>query len=163
MARGRKRKPTALKVLAGNPGKRALNDSEPTPEAVLPIAPDSLTEVGKSKWDEVALKLYNQGIITELDVDLLELLCINYEEFTEARKMVKTFGGPVVKSDKGNPFQNPYVSIANQCQERMMKIMSLMGMTPVDRQKVKAAPKARKASLAEKFFNAPVVAETVKR
>ena len=30
-ARGRKPKPTALKVLEGNPGKRPLNDHEPIP------------------------------------------------------------------------------------------------------------------------------------
>ena len=29
--RGRKPKPTALKVLEGNPGKRPLNDREPVP------------------------------------------------------------------------------------------------------------------------------------
>jgi hypothetical protein len=30
--RGRKPKPTRLKLVAGNPGKRPLNPREPTPE-----------------------------------------------------------------------------------------------------------------------------------
>ncbi|MEQ8198694.1 MAG: phage terminase small subunit P27 family, partial [Clostridiaceae bacterium] len=30
--RGRKPKPTAIKVLEGNPGKRPLNKNEPKPE-----------------------------------------------------------------------------------------------------------------------------------
>ena len=30
--RGRKPKPTAVKVLEGNPGKRSLNTAEPKPE-----------------------------------------------------------------------------------------------------------------------------------
>ena len=33
--RGRKPKPTALKVLEGNPGKRPLNDREPVPPLSL--------------------------------------------------------------------------------------------------------------------------------
>ncbi|HZK10243.1 MAG TPA: phage terminase small subunit P27 family, partial [Clostridia bacterium] len=34
--RGRKPKPTALKVLEGNPGKRPLNKNEPQPERKAP-------------------------------------------------------------------------------------------------------------------------------
>ena len=33
--RGRKPKPTAVKVLEGNPGKRSLNTAEPKPEKKL--------------------------------------------------------------------------------------------------------------------------------
>ena len=36
-ARGRKPKPTALKVLEGNPGKRPLNGHEPIPLLAYPI------------------------------------------------------------------------------------------------------------------------------
>ena len=34
--KGRKPKPTALKVLEGNPGKRPLNLYEPSPEGEMP-------------------------------------------------------------------------------------------------------------------------------
>ena len=34
--RGRKPKPTAVKVLEGNPGKRSLNTAEPKPEKKAP-------------------------------------------------------------------------------------------------------------------------------
>ena len=43
--RGRKPKPTALKVLEGNPGKRPLNLYEPTPEGDLPECPEWLENV----------------------------------------------------------------------------------------------------------------------
>lgn len=52
--RGRKPKPTYLKLLNGNPGKRALNEQEPKPERALPtrvryepIEPPSLDLVGR--------------------------------------------------------------------------------------------------------------------
>ena len=160
MAKGRKNKPTALKILAGNPGRRKLNDQEPEPDVILPVAPETLSNIGKAKWDEVSLKLYNQGILTELDLDLLMLYCQNYEGYVDAKQKVKDFGGEVVKTDKGNLMQNPFLSIANQREEKMIKMLSMFGMSPVDRTKVKSSnKKAKPKSLAEKFFNAPVTAD----
>jgi hypothetical protein len=37
--RGRRPKPTRLKVLTGNPGKRPLNMDEPQPEPAIPDCP----------------------------------------------------------------------------------------------------------------------------
>ena len=38
--RGRKPKPTALKLLEGNPSRRALNKNEPQPPTSIPECPD---------------------------------------------------------------------------------------------------------------------------
>ena len=156
MTRGRKAKPAAIKRLAGNVGRHKINQNEPTPELILPLAPADLTDTGRQKWDELALLLYNQGVLTEMDLELLTLFCHEYETYTEARKLIKAFGGFVVKTDKGNPIQNPYVSIANQSKTNMMKILLEFGMSPASRQKVTTAPRAKPKSLAEKFFNAPM-------
>ena len=43
--RGRRPKPTRLKVLTGNPGKRPLNENEPRPEAHVPDCPPELGPV----------------------------------------------------------------------------------------------------------------------
>ena len=161
--RGRKRKPTAVKQLAGNPGKHKLNKSEPEPELVLPPAPADLTPLGRAKWDEMSLLLFNQGVMTEMDLEILHLFCGEYEMFVEVSKNMKAFGGPVVKTDKGNPIQNPYLSVANQCKERMIKILLEFGMSPASRSRVTTAPKAKPKSLAEKFFNAPVSVATAKQ
>ncbi len=161
--KGRKRKPTAIKKLAGNPGRHPLNELEPQPELVLTTAPADLTDIGRAKWDELSVLLYNQGILTEMDLEMLHLFCQEYEMYVDAVKNVKAFGGPVVKTDKGNSIQNPYLSVANQCKERMMKILLEFGMSPASRSRVSAAPRARPKSLAEKFFNAPVSVPVEKR
>ncbi len=41
--RGRKPKPSHLKLVTGNPGKRAINTQEPVPERILPAPPPELT------------------------------------------------------------------------------------------------------------------------
>lgn len=50
--RGRRSKPTRLKVLTGNPRKRPLNRDEPTPEAAVPDCPPELGPRGRngSAW-----------------------------------------------------------------------------------------------------------------
>lgn len=45
--RGRKPKPTAVKMLEGNPGKRSLNAGEPKPEKKAPRCPSWLEDEAK--------------------------------------------------------------------------------------------------------------------
>jgi len=52
---GRRPKPTNLKVLHGNPGKRPLNANEPKPAAEMPSAPDHLGEVAQTECLDVSV------------------------------------------------------------------------------------------------------------
>ena len=47
MTRGRKPKPTAVKIDEGNPGKRRINGREPKPPASLPDCPAHLSDEAK--------------------------------------------------------------------------------------------------------------------
>ena len=47
---GRKPKPTALKKLEGNPGKRPLNTMEPTPPNVSIHCPQYLLPDARKEW-----------------------------------------------------------------------------------------------------------------
>jgi hypothetical protein len=49
--RGRKPVPNRLKVIRGNPGKRALNKNEPQLAGDLSDAPDWMTESQKAGWN----------------------------------------------------------------------------------------------------------------
>ena len=49
--RGRKPVATHLKILRGNPGKRALNHSEPMPTGDLLDAPEWMSQDQKAGWD----------------------------------------------------------------------------------------------------------------
>ena len=56
---GRKTKPTAIKKLEGNPGKRKLNTKEPVPVKGMPTCPEWLLPEAKKEWDRLA-DLMNQ-------------------------------------------------------------------------------------------------------
>ena len=66
--RGRKPKPTALKMLEGNPGGRPLNTKEPKPEKKAPRCPSWLEDEAKKEWKRMAKVLENMGLLTEMDM-----------------------------------------------------------------------------------------------
>ena len=65
--RGRKPKPTALKLIEGNPGKRAINGQEPMPPASLPDCPQHLTTEARAEWQRLAEILNGIGLLTQVD------------------------------------------------------------------------------------------------
>ena len=70
----RRPKPTFLKRLEGNPGKRKLNTEEPQLESELPECPEHLSDRAKCVWNELGLELAACGVLTRLDALGLELL-----------------------------------------------------------------------------------------
>lgn len=72
---GPRPRPTALKVLRGNPGKRALNQREPIPPAGEIRKPVTLSEGAARMWDEwVPICLY-MGTMTPSDIHPMATLC----------------------------------------------------------------------------------------
>ena len=57
MSHGRRPKPTAIRRLEGNRGKRAWNHAEPMPPDTLPRCPEHLSEVARREWRRVARTL----------------------------------------------------------------------------------------------------------
>jgi phage terminase small subunit len=76
--RVRRPKPTRLKLLTGNPGKRPLNNNEPHPEVAIPDCPLELGPVAKQEWDRMAAQLGPLRMITQLDRAALASYCAAY-------------------------------------------------------------------------------------
>lgn len=74
MTTGRPPKPTALKILAGNPGKRPLPKHEPKPKG--PGTRPLWLRAGAVKvWDEYAPILLGMGLLTEADAEMFGVWC----------------------------------------------------------------------------------------
>lgn len=65
---GRKPKPTAVKKLEGNPGKRKLNTKEPVPAKGMPDCPEWLLPEAKKEWERLADLMNQMGVLTEVDM-----------------------------------------------------------------------------------------------
>ena len=68
-------KPTTLKLIEGNPGKRPLPENEPTPYPKAPKCPDDIDSGAQDVWKRLGPKLERLGLLTETDGDLFSMLC----------------------------------------------------------------------------------------
>ena len=133
--RGRRPKPTRLKVLTGNPGKRPLNASEPKPDVAVPECPVELGPPARQEWDRMVGELAPLRLLTHLDRAALAAYCGAFALWAEATQAIQKYGA-MVKSPTGYPIQSPYVSIANRQAEIMMRIASEFGLTPASRSRI---------------------------
>jgi P27 family predicted phage terminase small subunit len=133
--RGRRPKPTRMKLLSGNPGKRPMNMHEPKPEPMIPDCPAELGPVARREWDRLASELGKLKLLTTLDRAALAAYCGAYSLWAEATDAIQKFG-TMVKSPSGYPIQSPYVSVANRQAEIMMRIASEFGFTPASRSRI---------------------------
>lgn len=149
--RGRKPKPTALKLLEGNPGKRQLNMNEPRfAQKMPPECPDWLEEEAQAEWDRLSETLFEMGILTDLDVAAFAAYCQAYARWREAEEFISKHGS-IVKTKTGYWQQVPQVSIAHSNQKIMMQAAAEFGLTPSARSRI-IAGNAKKEEVDEMEF-----------
>ena len=156
MPSGRKPKPTALKLVTGNPGKRALNKREAKVPPKRPTAPPFLSDDARAEWDRVCETLYTVGLVTALDAAALAAYCAAYGRWAQAERALRDAendenGGLVTRTATGNIIQNALVGIANKAAADMVRYAVEFGMTPSARSKVEAI-EPEDADPAQEFF-----------
>lgn len=149
---GRRPKPTAVKVLAGNPGKRPLNVSEPKPRESSARAPRGLGVEGSRFWRKYAPALAALGVLTEVDEPGLRMAAEHFEvavrAATELRQPGKLIGadesgeplyaqqGLVVEDKDGNVRKNPLLQVLRDHSAALRSYLVEFGMTPAARSKL---------------------------
>jgi P27 family predicted phage terminase small subunit len=141
--RGPPRKPTHLKLLQGNPGKRRLNRNEPQPlkAPAVPEPPGYLNGHAAAEWRRIAPELYHMGLLTIADETVLGVYCDAYERWrlavdawTRVQERDAMFSGLMVKSGKrGTPIQNPLFLAMRQATSDMMRAGAEFGFSPAAR------------------------------
>lgn len=88
--RGRKPTPTHLKLVRGNPGKRALNKGEPQPPAGDTLMPPPfLNDDAKVEWGRVLGDLQRCGLVTTIDRAALAGYCQAYGTWAECDRALR--------------------------------------------------------------------------
>jgi len=149
MARGRKRKPTAIRLLEGNLGNVPINDLEPKFSG-KPVCPMWLTPKAKTEWKRIVPKLIKLGVATEADQESLIAYCEACARLQEAVKDIQK-NGITVTLKNGNPGKNPSVNVFNDAANTIMRISSEFGLTPASRPKIHGKAEELKTDL-ERFM-----------
>jgi len=138
--------PTKLRVLKGNPGKRALPQNEPEPEAIAADTPAPKELEGMPDavwaWGDLLTRLCNMQVMTEADIPMLVMYCEAYaDEKNAAAQMGEQ--GAVQVAQSGHAQVSAWYTVKKDAQAKRMKILSLFGLSPSDRTKVQkvSAPK----------------------
>ena len=155
---GPAKKPTKLKILEGNPGKRRLPQNEPNPTPAIPSCPSYIKGVARKEWKLITPELYILGILTKIDRMALAGYCIACGQLAEVEhelaKMKKSnrelsklkrknpnlktqlSNGLVSITSNGNAIMEPLLSVRKQAMELMHKFAAEFGMTPAARARV---------------------------
>lgn len=141
-------KPTALKLVTGNPGKRALNKQEPDPTYLQDLTPpDWLDQAAAQVWNEVAPNLRAAKVLTVMDVQSLAMGCIAIAQY---RRAVKRTGDNLVKAkviegEDGEPVEtgeqvNPWFIVQSMSFKQAMVVFQQFGMSPAARTRIAIQP-----------------------
>lgn len=159
MARtGRPPKPLALRILENNPGKRKLPEDIPKPISLhdIPAPPEHLNENAKEHWVYLASKLKSCGILTEIDVYALEHCCTALAIAQEAsRKINETSLVLILKNEDGSlktAVKSPYLAVYTEALLLFEKYGSKLGLSPVDRMRLKGVCKQDKGDEFDEFL-----------
>ena len=133
--RGRKPKPTALKLLEGNPGKRPINEHEPIPPKGTVKCPTWLESEAKEEWKRLAPSLEAMGVLTQADLTAFAGYCQAYARWKEAEEFISQHGS-IFQTPSGYVQQVPQVSIAQQNLKIMQSFCSEFGLTPATRARI---------------------------
>jgi P27 family predicted phage terminase small subunit len=149
-------KPTALKLIQGNPGKRPLNENEPKPEKIIPRCPSHLNKLAKKHWKEVSKYLFKNGLLTEMDGDALAIYCQQWADWIQIEDHLK----PEKKEDGTIEFKdmqikmtmdtdgkvyyegrsNPRIKHKYELMKMMKGYLAEFGMTPSSRSRIGIQP-----------------------
>lgn len=159
MITGRKPKPTQLKLVTSNPGKRQVNRKEAKTKAAIPAPPHHLTADAVEEWNRVATELFHLGILSEIDRAALAAYAMAYGRWVQAERAIAKMAekdqltrGLMIKTSNGNAIQNPLVGTANKAAADMMRYAAEFGMTPSARSRISAEPPEKGGDPADRFF-----------
>ena len=141
---GRKPKPSELKLLTGNPGKRPVKRSAAVGRNRLraPAPPDWLPDDGKSEWRRVAPLLLAMRVLRDTDLTALAVYCESYARYRQAIKDLDDNKSMYTDTGAGSIKAHPAITVLNRALGQMHGFMAEFGLTPSSRSRVASeAPK----------------------
>ena len=140
--RGRKPKPTKLRELNGNAGKRPLNKNEPQFDQITNIEPPTWLEpLAVEMWQRVVPQLCANDLLTVGDLHNVEGFCMAYARWRQAQESITLYGVVTTNPETGALLKNPAVTVVNEASRQMIQFGSLLGLDPSSRARLTGATK----------------------
>lgn len=135
--RGRKPKPPELRQRT-NAGPPPLEVPDAPHALAAADIPPWLGEIAAAEWTRI---LAAEDVLTKTDRAALAAYCVAWERWSAAEQQVQKHGQMVRLREDAAPRTNPYIAIAHQEHDRMVRLASEMRLTPVSRIRTPVAKK----------------------
>lgn len=128
-------KPLEVKRIEGNRGKRSMRKQEPDPVYLDNLEPPAhLDDDVKAQWRSLAPRLRRTKLLTELDIEPLEMLCTSIVEWRKATAKSKDDAAVAEQTI------SPWKIIQSMAFKQSDKLFAKFGMTPADRARILIEP-----------------------
>ena len=134
MVKGRKPKPTHLRVIEGNRGKRDLPQNEPTPRSAYPDKPDFTSDAAAECWDRTVVELKAMHILHSADRDALQVYCETFGVWVTAQSVVDEEGLMVERREGW--VSHPAWRAARDAATLVKSLGEAFGLTPAARSRI---------------------------
>ena len=136
--RGPQPKPTALRLVEGNPGHRSLPRGEPQPELGPPEMPDFLPPLAEKAWKSAVAEMTAvPGWLARIDWRILETWAIDYAIWRDAVAAIKESGMTFLAvfidgagQEHHTPKARPEMKIINDTVGRLLRAEGALGFAP---------------------------------
>lgn len=135
MKPGRPGKPTALRLLHGDPPSRT-NYDEPKPEPGRPACPPEASDAVRAIWDYTLDHLIVMGVCTGADRDALLAYCEAVAAHRQASKLIAE-GPPMIKGHRGVMVRNPAFALQREAAATLRAYAHEFGLTPSARSEIR--------------------------
>lgn len=146
---GRTPKPSSLRLVEGNRGKRRLNKQEPDPAYLADlVAPAWLPAATRVVWDEIVPHLRAAKMLTTIDVPMLEKGCVAIAQYRHATKMLgdslvldaESVEESGVKVVTKAATLNQWMVAQSMSFKQAMAVLQQFGMSPAARTRIAIQP-----------------------
>ena len=145
-ARGPSPTPSIIKERRGTYRADRAPQNEATPNLASGEqlkAPEWLSEGAREKWEELALRLHNQGLLTELDLDIFGAYCSAWSTWRDAEEAIRK-EGPTTTAQSGFRAVSPHVTRARTHLAKVIKLSGLLGLNPSARTRIEVSPEGKR-------------------
>jgi P27 family predicted phage terminase small subunit len=151
--KGRKPKPTHLKLVRNNPGRRPLNPREPRAPIAEPVCPEHLNAKAREHWARTTAILRKMNILSVADADVIAAYCTAYARWVDAETKMATYGVVMKAPKSGVPMQSIFLSIANNALAQIDRLGEKLGLSPQARARLEVNGPQGSQSPASRYFD----------
>jgi len=132
--------PTPLRLLRGETRPSRLPQGEPRPRPLALRPPRWLTRGARAIWRDLAPRLAELGVLTEVDEAVLAGFCSAYDEAVRLERDIAEHGISV-ETQSGYRAQRPEVAARRAAWERVRAFGAELGIGAASRTRVRATPR----------------------